>query len=86
MVTKKRLSIDELIEKKKQEIKSLEERKKAKKKVKLSKDSIGVQDLLVSLDRVADDNKVKVGDIIILASKLKRTGLTFTRKTATKSN
>lgn len=85
MVTKKRLSIDELIEKKKLELKSLEERKKAKKVVKLSKDSVGVQDLLVNLDKVASDNKVKVGDILILASKLKRTGLTITKKTTTKT-
>ncbi len=76
-------SIDEKIAEMKQKMKALRLQKKLEAKVKtlkasrpeLSKESPGVADILNLIDAAAENNKVKVADIIKLVSRLKRTGL-----------
>jgi len=76
-------SIDEKIAEMKQKMKALRLQKKLEAKVKtlkasrpeLSKESPGVADILNLIDAAAENNKVKVADIIKLISRLKRTGL-----------
>lgn len=76
-------TIDEKITEMKQKMKELRMQKKLAAKVKtpkaakpeLSKDSPGVEILLNQIDATAENNKVKVAEIIKLVSRLKRTGL-----------
>ena len=76
-------TIYEKITEMKQKMKELRLQKKMAAKAKahktskpeLSKDSPGVVALLNQLDAAAENNKVKVAEIIKLVSRLKRTGL-----------
>ena len=76
-------SIDEKIAEMKQKMKELRLQKKlaAKdqtpkaSKPELGKDSPGIAALLNQIEAAAENNKVKVAEIIKLASRLKRTGL-----------
>lgn len=76
-------SIDEKIAELQQKMKELRQQKKLATKAKavkpakpeLGKDSSGIAALLDQIDAVAENNKVKVSEVIKLVSRLKRTGL-----------
>lgn len=78
MATIKRRTTEQLIESKKIELKKLEQRLKDEKnsqKSKLDKDSNGVKEVIVDLEKIVKENKSSMGEIIKLISKIKRTGL-----------
>ena len=50
------------------------------KSAKLSAESPGMKELLVSVQKVADDNKVKVSEIVKAISRLKKTGLKIEKR------
>ena len=81
------LPLEERVKKAEIAYKKLKEQLKNK-KVSISKDSTGMSELLTLIDKVASDNKVKVGDVILFVSKNKRTGLKLVPKSnkTTKSN
>jgi predicted Rossmann fold nucleotide-binding protein DprA/Smf involved in DNA uptake len=89
MITRTRRTIEERIAEAQTKLKKLEEMKnareerakavKAKKNV-LTKESVGVLELLTQIDAVANQHGVKVADVIKAVAKFKRTGLIIEHK------
>jgi hypothetical protein len=89
MVTRTRRTIEERISEAQAKLKTLEKMKsareektkalKANKNV-LTKESVGVVELLNQIDAVANQNGVKVADVIKAVAKIKRTGLIIEHK------
>jgi hypothetical protein len=82
MAKGKRRTIEEQIEDYKLKIKQLEKKRDEQNAKKLApppitKDSPGVAELGEHLVKVAKDNNAPVADLIVVLSKLKRTGLKF---------
>lgn len=75
MVSKNKLTIDEKIALTEKKLKKLQEQKKTNKSIKLTKDSIGMKELLANLDNVASKNKVKTSEVLLAVARIKRTGL-----------
>lgn len=83
MATRAKRTIDERIAEAQAKLESLQKQKlnsvKAK-KLKLTKESVGVAELLNQIDSVAKQNGVNVADVIKAVAKLKRTGLVIEHK------
>lgn len=77
---KTRLSLEDRIKQAQERLNKLRQQKKTK-KVSVNKDMTGMSELLTLIDKVASDNKIKVGDIVLYVSKTKRTGLKLVPKT-----
>lgn len=78
MATINRRTTEQLIESKKIELKKLEQRLKDEKnsqKSKLDKDSNGIKQVIVDLEKIVKENKSSMGEVIKLISRIKRTGL-----------
>lgn len=82
-----RRTIDDRIAELQAKIKVLEEKKKANEmkkikaqKVKLTRDTEGMSDLLAWVDQIAAQNNVRAADVVMAVAKLKRTGLKFAAK------
>jgi hypothetical protein len=76
---KPRLSLEERIKQAQEKLTKLRQQKKIK-QVTVTKDMTGMTELLSLIDKVASDNKIKVGDIVLFVSKTKRTGLKLVSK------
>lgn len=84
MTIRQKRTIDQRIAEAQAKLKALEEKKKAKeekvlktKKVILTKDSAGMPELLSQIQEVANANKMKVAEVVMAISRIKRTGLIF---------
>lgn len=72
---KVKTSLDDRIKKVEETLKKLKEKKKKSKKVELSKSTPKMDDLLNLIQTIADENKVKVADVVLAVARIKRTGL-----------
>jgi len=76
MTTRKRRTAEEQIAAYKAKIKELEQAEKDKsKKIKVTKDSEGMQELFALMDKVAKTHKLKMPAFIREVARIRRTGL-----------
>lgn len=77
-----RKTLDEMIEEAKLRVIELQSRKKAvKAKTKdLTKDSVGIAELITAIDAVAKTHKITVPEVVKQIARIKRTGLEVTTK------
>ena len=71
---------EQLIADYKKKIKEQEEKLKASKSPKLTKDSAGIAEAIDAVVKAADANKVNIGDVIMTIATIKRCGLKIEKK------